>query len=112
MVKVVLNHRVQDSEPWLLRGCSFNNSFLCLQLFWKENDFRCEVGLFRTFRNFFAFFYQVKNDDSQSEENSSESEAEELTDDVPDETDDVETGEIEKDNVDSEDEAPSEDTVE
>ncbi len=59
-----------------------------------------------------ASFTKVKNDDSQSEENSSESEAEELTEDVPDETDDVETGEIETDNVDSEDEAPSEDPVE
>ena len=59
-----------------------------------------------------ASFTKVKNDDSQSEENTSESEKEELTEDVPDETDDVETGEIETDNVDSEDEAPSEDTVE
>ena len=59
-----------------------------------------------------ASFTKVKNDDSQSEENTSESEKEELTEDVPDETDDVETGEIEADNVDSENEAPSEDTVE
>ena len=59
-----------------------------------------------------ASFTKVKNDDSQNEENSSESETEEQPEDVPDETDDVETGEIETDNVDSEDEAPSEDTVE
>ena len=59
-----------------------------------------------------ASFTKVKNDDSQNEENSSESETEEQPEDVPDETDDVETGEIETDNVDSEDEVPSEDTVE
>ena len=59
-----------------------------------------------------ASFTKVKNDDSQNEENSSESETEEQPEDVPDETDDVETVEIETDNVDSEDEAPSEDTVE
>ncbi|MBR2806168.1 MAG: DNA gyrase subunit A [Oscillospiraceae bacterium] len=60
-----------------------------------------------------ASFTKVKNDDSQNEEvDSSESGTEELSEDVPDETDDVETGEIETDNVDSEDEVPSEDTVE
>ena len=59
-----------------------------------------------------ASFTKVKNDDSQNEENSSESETEEQPEDVPDVTDDVETVEIETDNVDSEDEAPSEDTVE
>ena len=59
-----------------------------------------------------ASFTKVKNDDSQNEESSSESETEEQPEDVPDETDDVETGEIETDNVDSEDEAPSEDPVE
>jgi DNA gyrase subunit A len=59
-----------------------------------------------------ASFTKVKNDDSQNEENSSESETEEQPEDVPDETDDVETVEIETDNVDSEDETPSEDTVE
>jgi DNA gyrase subunit A len=60
-----------------------------------------------------ASFTKVKNDDSQNEEvDSSESGTEELSEDVPDETDDVETGEIETDNVDSEDEVQSEDTVE
>ena len=59
-----------------------------------------------------ASFTKVKNDDSQNEENTSESETEEQPEDVPNETDDVETGEIETDNVDSEFEAPSEDTVE